>query len=135
MNRVIFRSLMVLASSFALSTAWGQGAETPPVKFVEFPSGARTPAAPELAEKLGEKVWKAQFANGSTGRYEFRGQYVYVDLSSGARDNGRWRTEDGRLCVEFRGRFASGCSDVVLHEGRPVFRRATTGELITLQTD
>jgi hypothetical protein len=88
-----------------------------------------------LTDQLSDKVWRAPFANGSSARYEFRGPYLYVDFSTGGRDNGRWRTEDGRLCVDFRGSFPSGCAEVRLHEGKPVFRRAVTGELVTLHAD
>jgi hypothetical protein len=101
----------------------------------EFPAHASTPSARELADKLADKVWRAQFANGSSGRYDFRGQYLYVDLSTGGRDNGPWRTEDGRLCAEFRGRFPSGCSEARFHQGQLIIRRASSGELVTMQPD
>lgn len=112
-----------------------QTTEVQSVKMAEFPSGARIPVAQELADTLANKAWTAIFANGGKARYEFRGQNLYVDLLPGGRDNGPWRTEDGRLCAEFRSRFPSGCSDVRVHEGKLVVRRTSTGELITLQPD
>jgi hypothetical protein len=135
MTRFAVKNLVPLGWVLAASTAWGQAPGAEAVKMTEFPAAASMPTAQELADKLSGKVWRAPFANGAAARYDFRGQYLFVNLSSGASDNGRWRAEDGRMCVEFRGRFPSGCTEVRLHGGKPVFQRAATGELVTMHAD
>lgn len=114
---------------------WAQPSSPEPVKMAEFPAGATVPKAQELADRLANRVWRAQFANGQKARYDFQGQYLYVDISTRARDVGVWRTDDGMLCAEFRGRFPSGCSDARIVEGKVWFRRASTGELVSLEAD
>lgn len=119
---------ILLATSGAL---WAQSAAPEAAKPAEFPADATVPAAAELAGLLANKVWHAQFANGQKVRYQFRGDYVYIDLSPGASDTGSWRTEDGRLCAEMR-RFPSGCSDTRLVGGNIVIRRVVNGELVVI---
>lgn len=113
---------------------WAQSTSLEPAKPAEFPAGATVPTAAELSGTLANKVWQAQFANGQKARYQFKGDYLYVDLSSGASDTGKWSVEDGRLCAEFR-RFNSGCSDVRMQEGKVWFKRASNGEIVGLTVD
>jgi hypothetical protein len=56
--------------------------------------------------------------------------YMFVDTSKGFKGNGEWRTEDGKLCSQLRGREA-GCNDVRFNQG-VLYMKRDSGELIQL---
>lgn len=45
--------------------------------------------------------------------------------------NGAWRTEDGKLCAEYRGSFPNGCNDVRL-VGDGLLLKTRAGDVVTL---
>lgn len=49
-------------------------------------------------------MFRTDNPNGSTGRLEFqRSGWAYLDVSTGQRDSGRWRTDaDSQVCVAWR---------------------------------
>ena len=103
----------------ACSSVWAQ----------DFPAGATTPAATELKQLLGDKVFSVKVADGSTWRLEYKSSgYMYVDTSGGFRGNGEWKVEDGRLCSHIRGR-NPGCNEVRIHEG-VIHLKRDSGEII-----
>ncbi len=119
---------MALWANLAVAQTAPVGANFP----TQFPEGVQTPNAADLVALFGGKVFKAKFANGLGLRYEFGKQYVFVDLSTGARDNGTWHTEDGKVCFVFRGPFTSGCGETRTKDGVIHVKRATTGEVFTM---
>lgn len=126
----MFKHLMLVAISCC--TAALAQAPAPSTSPAEFPAGTQTPDAKTLAERLAGRVFTVNAPNGLGWRLDIKTSgYVFVDLSNGGRDNGAWRTEDGKLCVEYRGRFPSGCTEVRLM-GDGVLVKTRAGEVVTL---
>lgn len=99
-----------------------------------FPPDAQTPEAGVLAERLRGQVFTARLANGTGWRMEYQSSgYMFADISNGARDNGKWRTEDGRVCVDYVGRFPSGCAELRLSGDTLYLKSRTTGEVVMLE--
>lgn len=99
-----------------------------------FPEGVTLPIAQDLKTALAERIFKAKYANGMTVRYQFKGDYLYVDAGRRS-DSGPWRVEDGKMCVDFRRTFPSGCVQARMLVDAVWFKRATTGEVVQLVPD
>lgn len=130
--------LKQLTAIAALCCAAAHGQAVPPVTPVaaaDFPAGAQVPSAAQLAERLNGNVFTARVADGMTWRMDYKSSsgYVFFDVSNGARDTAKWRTEDGKACYEFRGRFPSGCTDFRLAGDKLYFQRRSTGEVLALE--
>lgn len=102
---------------------------------IEFPSDAEELTAAALDERLRGNAFTTSLPNGISWRMDYKSSgYVFVDVSTGARDTGKWRTEDGKMCAEYRARFPSGCSEM---RGGPAgtlyLKRNSTGEIVTLR--
>ncbi|WP_418318330.1 hypothetical protein [Piscinibacter sakaiensis] len=99
----------------------------------EFPSGAASPSAAELKERLAGKSFDVQLKNGISWRLQYNTMgYFFVDASTGGRTSGSWSAEDGKLCSQLKGNPSPQCSDVRVHQNQLVVRRTVNGELITL---
>ena len=128
-----FQKLMVAA---LCSLALASHAQTPASAATQtYPPDAQTPDAQQLTAHLHGKVFTGQVANGTGWRLEFQPSgYLFMDISNGARDNGPWSTEGGQLCVQYKGRFPSGCSEVRIAPQTLYFKRSSTGEIVTLKS-
>lgn len=102
----------------------------------EFPTGATNNDSKAIHAAFADKVLFATYANGMKVRFEFKGDFVYVDVSSGARGHAKWRIDDAKLCTEFiSGRFPNGCSESRL-EGETIWvKRFANGEVVKLAKD
>lgn len=79
----------------------------------EFPAHAVALDKQELDARLRGHVWVGKTSTGVGWRVDYKDSgYLFTDLENGARDSGTWRIEGGKLCVEYRNRFPSGCSEV-----------------------
>lgn len=79
----------------------------------EFPADAQVLSASELDARLRGKVYTATLANGVGWRADYKNSgYVFVNTTNGGSDTGQWRTENGKVCVQYRGRFPSGCTEM-----------------------
>ena len=97
----------------------------------EFPADAVPLAAPDLTARLGEKVFFAKMTDGTDWRYQFKGGYLFFNISSGYSDNGTWRIEGSSLCLNPKKTVAS-CSEM-RSKGELLFiKRASNGEVATL---
>lgn len=96
-----------------------------------FPAGAQSLEPAVLQARLKDRRFEAKLADGTGWRVAFQGGFMYIDVSNGARDNGPWRTESSRLCVDYRGRFPSGCNEVRELDGHLMLRRGS-GEIVRL---
>lgn len=122
---------LAIMAALCCSVAHGQTAVAVPV---DFPAGAQAPNAAQLAERLGGQVFTAKLANGVTWRMDYKSSgYVFVDVGTGQRDTAKWRTEDGRVCLEFRGAFPSGCADYRISDDTLYLKRSSTGEVVALE--
>ncbi len=98
-----------------------------------FAPEAQPVTAKALQERLAGKTYTARIANGIGWemRYEPQG-LMHMTVSNGTADRGRWRTEDNRLCVDFEGKFPSGCSEVRADASWLYLQRGSTGEIVVL---
>ena len=118
-------------SSAAAATAPAAAASASAGTVDGFPAGARALEPADLQARLKDQRFEAKLADGTGWRIMFQGGYMYIDVSNGARDNGPWRAENSRLCVDYRGRFPSGCNEVRDLDGNLVLRRGN-GEIVRL---
>jgi hypothetical protein len=99
----------------------------------EFPADSAVTSPDDLRTRLGGKVFRIQFADGSSTRIQYNANgYAYLDTSRGFRDSGKWRVEGDKLCNEWR-QIASTCSDYRVHAGIVYLKRVSNGEIIALR--
>lgn len=97
-----------------------------------FPPEAQAITAKALQERLAGKTYRTQLAGGMQWEMQY-GADGHMSMSTGkAADKGRWRTEDNRLCVDFEGKFPSGCSEMRADTARLYLKRSSTGEVVVL---
>ena len=127
-----FQKLMVATlCSLALASHAQTPASAAPTA---YPPEAQTPDAAQLTEHLRGKVFSGPVANGPGWRLEFQPLgHVFTVLSNGWRDNGPWSTEGGQLCIQYMGRFPSGCSEVRIAP-QTLYVKRSTGEIVTLKS-
>lgn len=97
----------------------------------EFPADARTPDAAEVSTLMAGKTWIMSPRQGGKLQLEHAadgGMRIYV---GGKSDSGTWRSEDGKVCYEFR-TFTSACNDVRL-VGEDVYFRRSSGEVVKMK--
>lgn len=104
-----------------------------PALTLEFPEGAVVTASDDLRTRLAGKVFRIQFADGSSARIQYNTNgYAFLDTSRGFRDNGKWSIVDDKLCNEWR-QIASSCSEQRVHAGIVYLKRVSNGEIIALR--
>lgn len=102
--------VLVSAAGAGLARAQSPGAEA---VLTEFPANALALSAADIDERLRGQTYTGTTATGVPWRADYKASgYVFVDMANGARDSGAWRAEEGRVCVEYRGRFPSGCTEL-----------------------
>lgn len=126
--------LLLLAAALGGAAAHAQQA-APAAAGSAFPADAQELTAAALDERVRGNLFTATLPDGIGWRVDYKASgYVFVDVSNGARDSGKWRTEDGKICTDYRGRFPSGCSEM---RGGPsgtlYLKRNSTGEIVTFQ--
>ena len=122
---------LAIVATLCCGVAHGQTSNAFPI---DFPDGAQPPNAAQLSGQLNGQVFTAKLSNGVTWRMEYQSSgYVFVNISTGGRDNGTWRTEEGRVCIEFRGPFTSGCSEIRMAGVSLYLKRCSSGEVVAMQ--
>lgn len=121
---------MLAAWLAAPALAAAQGAAAPAVP-TEFPPEAQALGDAALRERFSGRVLRAQPATGPGWRLEYKDTgYVFMDLTNGGRDTGRWRVEGTRLCIDFQ-RFPSGCNEIRAL-GEVLYLKRGSGEVVAL---
>lgn len=122
---------LVMSACCALASACA----TPSPDFPkEFPPDARALGAQALKEQLSGRAFTVRQANGIGWEMNYAADSRFtIRLSTGAQGQGRWRTEDGRVCVEMEGRFPSGCSEMRAGSRQLYLKRGSTGEVVALE--
>lgn len=137
LSRSLMSTRTHLLACVVLGMTLGAYAQDAPVAAkppTEFPPEAQPILAQALKDRLHGRVFKARLHDRSGWRLQFKGDFVFVNISSGASDTGRWRTEDGRLCVDYQ-RFPSGCSDIRASDSMIFLQRASTREVVALNRE
>lgn len=102
----------------------------------DFPAQAQTLSASELDARLRGKVYTATLASGVGWRADYKASgYVFVNTTNGVSDTGKWRTEDGKVCVEYRGRMRSACNEVRAIGQALYAKNSATGVVTVLQPE
>lgn len=132
---MMIKPLLLAAALFGIAAHAQQVDPAAVATRMEFPSDAEELTAAALDERLRGNVFTTSLPNGISWRMNYQSSgYVFVDVSTGARDSGKWRTEDGKVCAEYRERFPSGCSEM---RGGPAgtlyLKRNSTGEIVQLR--
>lgn len=101
----------------------------------DFPADAQELSASALDAHLRGKVYTATLANGMRWRGDYKASgYVFVNLSNNAKDSGTWRTEEGKVCVDYRGSFRSGCTQVRSGAQQVLYARNSATGVVTVMT-
>lgn len=102
----------------------------------EFPATTGPVTAQALREALADRSFEMRLASGDDARYEFKGNYLYVNFSTMGRRmqmSGTWRTEDSNLCIEYPNRQGfSGCNEVRADGATLWLKRIANGEVVQL---
>lgn len=103
---------IVLLTIATAGVAYAQSAAAAGV-LTEFPADAQPLNRKAIEERLSGQVYIGTNAAGIQWRAEYKDSgYVFLNMANGARDSGTWRAEEGRVCIEYRGTFPSGCSEL-----------------------
>ena len=125
----------LIALMLGCGSILGAAAQTPPPAPTpmptEFPPDATALTAAELKERLADKVFSVQLANGGSWRLDYRANgHFFVNVGGGGNASGPWRTEDGKLCSQVRGSDAA-CNEV-RQRGELLYLKRTSGEVVTM---
>ena len=100
----------------------------------EFPQDAHAGSPETLGPQLSGKVFHVKTADGGGFRIEYRANgYVYLDMSTGFRDSGKWRIEGSTICAEWR-QIRASCSEARLRGDTVFVKRANNGEIVALSS-
>lgn len=100
---------------------------------MDFPADAQPLSASELDARLRGRVYSTTLPNGAGWRADYKTSgYVFVNTTSGGSDTGQWRIEEGKVCVEYRGRFRSGCTEMRASPDGLYAKSHATGEVFKL---
>lgn len=98
----------------------------------EFPANALALNKQELDARLRGQVYVGATSSGIGWRVDYKDSgYMFVDMDNGASDSGTWRTEDGKVCVEYRKAFPSGCSEV-RGSADALYSKRDDGKIVTV---
>lgn len=118
--------LFALALCAAASLASAQPAPA------AWPDGAQSLAADALRAKVAGKVFKAEGGTAKPSRLQYKDDgFVFLNVSTGFRDTGKWRVEGTYLCTDWQTAPNSGCSEVRV-AGDVLYVRRSNGELLSL---
>lgn len=100
----------------------------------DFPADAQVLSASELDARLRDRVYTAQLANGMRWRGDYKASgYVFFNLGNDGKANGAWRTEDGKVCVDYRGPARTSCTEMRSGAQQVLYAKsATTGQVTVL---
>ena len=114
-----------------VSVSSAQTAPAVPNFPTEFPADAQILPPQELQQRLDGKIYTARLMDGTGWRLDYRGQYLFVNVSTGASDKGKWRVEGSQMCTEYA-RFPSGCVEMRASANRVYLKRSSTGEVVAM---
>ena len=129
----MIKPLTTLAAALCCLAAHGQQPAPAAVPMV-YPEEAQPLTASQLDERLRGHVFTATLADGTGWRIDYKASgYAFANISNGASDSGKWRTEDSKMCIDYRGRFPAGCSEIRASAQALYLKRDSTGEIVTLR--
>ncbi|MDP2771386.1 MAG: hypothetical protein Q8O81_16315 [Giesbergeria sp.] len=100
----------------------------------EFPADTQPLNRKAIEERLSGQVYTGTNAAGIQWRAEYKDSgYVFLNIANGARDSGTWRAEEGRVCIEYRGTFPSGCSELRANSEALYAKRDNSAAVIVMR--
>ena len=99
----------------------------------EFPPDAVPISAASLRERLANKVYRVQLADGGGWRIDYRANgYYFVNTNEGYSDTGKWTVQECQLCSVPR-KTAPACNEV-REVGDPIiYLKRLNGDIIQLK--
>ena len=93
----------------------------------DFPADAQVLSASELDARLRGKVYTATLANGLRWRGDYKASgYVFFNMGNDGKWSGAWRTEDGKVCVDYRGPARTSCNEMRSGAQQVLYARSST---------
>ena len=93
----------------------------------DFPADAQVLSASELDARLRGKVYTATLANGLRWRGDYKASgYVFFNMGNDGKWSGAWRTEDGKVCVDYRGPARTSCTEMRSGAQQVLYARSST---------
>ncbi len=124
MRHVTFMAAAGIAVAWLLG-----GCASGPAPAADFPPGARTPAAAEVSSLLKGKSFNLA---GVGIRTDYASESdVVTAYFSGRSEPGKWRTEDGRICFDFK-TIPSACNDLRV-VGNDIYLKRSNGQVVMLE--
>ncbi len=121
----------LIAAGLLAGAAFGALAQTA-APAQDFPGGAVAPTAADIRGRLAGKIFTVKLADGGNWRWEYKDDgYFFFNSSSGFKDSGKWRTEDGRLCHNGR-KIGDSCNSVMEHSNTLHMKR-DSGEIVKFE--
>jgi outer membrane protease len=118
---------------FALCVAFASAAVPAQTQLpVDFPANAVSISADVLKVRLADRVFGAKMTDGKDWRWEWKANGdIVLNISTSYSDTGKWRTEDGKVCVVMT-KSGPACSDMRLVGDVLYMKRASNGEVVGL---
>lgn len=115
---IALSSVACLAAAQAPAAAW--------------PESAQGLADDALRSKVAGKVFRTAGGTIRPARLQYQANgFVFLDVSTGFRDTGKWRVEGVNLCTDWQKAPSSGCNETRV-AGDIIYLRRTNGELMSL---
>jgi len=100
-----------------------------------FPDDSTPLTNEALRERVAGKVFRLTAHNGMTMRIDYKTNgFAFFDTSTGGRDSGPWRVEEGKLCADWR-RATGGCSEVRALGDKLYIKRVSNGEVLAFTSE
>ncbi len=123
------KAFQISATVLATALLWGCASSPPPA--TDFPAGARTPSAAEVAAALGGKSFNVPGPRGMIrSDYAVQANGLAVFYPGGS-DTGTWRAEEGRICMAFK-KLQSVCNDMRL-AGSDIYMKRSNGDVVRME--
>ena len=99
----------------------------------DFPADAEALSVSELDARLRGKVYTATLANGLRWRGDYKASgYVFFNMGNDSKWSGAWRTEDGKVCVDYRGPARTSCTEMRSGAQQALYAKSATTGVVTV---
>lgn len=123
----MIRNPLILATTAIAVSAFAQAQPK------EFPPGLATPSDEAIKQRVEDKNFRVDLADGSNWKLQYKANgYYFVNTSTGFSDSGKWWVKDARFCTEPR-KGTGGCNDVRDGGDGSLWLKRLNGDIIQLR--